>query len=184
MLETPTVGRYYREDRFIVFEPPIEYMGLVYACVYGGPLATLYGVFTQSLWFVWVGAAVCLSGLWANLSVVRIRFDVRNRTYRRRQGPGLIPRLWQGSVDELDAIVVIAEPSATLAGSVNYYMVLHWKNGRAPLMVLEKETRYSAGDLRSGAQAMLIKANRVSQSLRIPLYDNSHFPSPCPVSVF
>lgn len=184
MLETPTVGRFYKEEQFIVFEPPMEYMGLVYVCLYGGPVWSLFGAVTLSLWHFLVGGAVALAGLWANFSVIRIRFDTKNRTYRRRQGPGLIPRLWQGSLDELDAIVVIAEPSKTAIGNVNYHMVLHWKQARAPLMVLEKETRFSPGDLRIGAQPMLAKAAKVSQSLRIQMFDNSHFPSPSPVSIF
>jgi hypothetical protein len=184
MLETPTAGRFYKEDRFLVFEPPQVYMSLVYGCIGGGAIAFVYGHFFAGWWWQMVGAMVCLAGLWANVSLVRIRFDMKNRTYRRRQGPGFIPRLWQGSFDELDALVVLAEPSVAQSGAVRYHMVLHWKPGRAPLMVLESEMRFSYGDLRAGGQSMLAKANRVSVAMRLPLYDNTHFPSKCPISVF
>jgi hypothetical protein len=184
MLETPTVGKFLREDRFVVFEPPVEYLSLVYGCMALGGVGCLYG-FTREDWFYQVfGGAVFLAGLWANLSLVRIRFDLKNRTYRRRQGPGLIPRLWQGSLDDIDAVVVISEPSVAQPGAVRYHMVMHWKQGRAPIMVLESALYFSGGVLQSGAGPMLQKANRFCVAARIPLYDNTAFPSKCPIPIF
>lgn len=184
MLETPTRGRYHREEKFLVFEPEPMYLTLVYACIGCGGAAVLYGLGTGQLYFSFVGGMVLFAGLWANLSLIRIRFDVKNRTYRRRQGPGFIPRLWQGSVDELDALVVLAEPSMVSPGAVRYHLVLHWKQHRAPLMVLESEVRVPGGTLQMGGQYLVAKATKYGDSLKLPVYDNTHFASPCPVTVF
>jgi hypothetical protein len=185
MLETPTFGRFYKEERFLVFEPPKPYFILVYGCIALGGLGILYGMFTSGAWwFSFVGLMVLCAGIWANFSLVRIRFDIKNRTYKRRQGPGFIPRLWQGTFDEIDAIVVLAEPAISHPGAVRYHMVMHWKPGRAPLMVLESELYFSGGHLQAGAGPMLAKAAKVSQTMRLPMFDNTHFASRCPVSVF
>ncbi len=184
MLETPTRGRFLKEERFLVFEPDTVYLTLVYGCIGGGGVGFLFGTVTGSWWFQMVGIMVLLAGIWANLSLVRIRFDLKNRTYKRRQGPGFIPRLWQGSLDELDALVVLAEPSAFAPGSVRYHLVLHWKQHRAPLMVLESEVRISPGNLQMGGQFEVARATKFGSSMKIPVYDNTHFPSACPVTVW
>lgn len=184
MLETPTRGRFYKEERFLVFEPEPLYLTLVFACIGCGGAAALFGFVAQDFQFLWIGIAVFLSGMWANLSLVRIRFDLKARTYRRRQGPGLIPRLWQGSVDELDALVVIAETSLIAPGSYRYHLVLHWKQHRAPLMVLESEIRPSIGGPQQGGQLLVSKATKYAASMQLPVYDNTHYVSACPVSVF
>ena len=184
MLETPTRGRFYKEERFLVFEPEPMYLTLVYACIAGGGASFVFGLGEGSAWFLLVGLSVFLSGLWANLSLVRIRFDLKSRTYRRRQGPGLIPRLWQGSVDELDALVVVAEASMIAPGSFRYHMVLHWKEHRAPLMVLESELRASPGGPQIGGQLLVEKATKYANSMKIAVYDNTHYLSPCPVTVW
>lgn len=184
MLETPTRGRFYKEERFLVFEPEPMYLTLVFACIGCGGAAALFGLVARDSWFLFVGIAVFLSGLWANLSLVRIRFDLKNRTYRRRQGPGLIPRLWQGSIDELDALVVVAEASVISPGSFRYHLVLHWKQHRAPLMVLESEMRVSMGGPQQGGQLLVSKATKYAMSMRLPIYDNTHYVSACPIPVW
>jgi hypothetical protein len=184
MLETPTRGRFYKEERFLVFEPEPMYLTLVYACIGCGGVSFFFGLVERDMWFLLVGLAVLLSGLWANLSLVRIRFDLKSMTYRRRQGPGLVPRLWHGTVDELDALVVVAEPSLIAPGSFRYHLVLHWKEHRAPLMVLESELRASPGGPQMGGQYLVAKATRYASSMKIPVYDNSHYLSPCPVTVW
>ncbi|HLO98505.1 MAG TPA: hypothetical protein VK171_07915 [Fimbriimonas sp.] len=176
MLETPTRGRYSRE-RYLVFEPEPVYMILVYGCIAGGLGFLAIGYHS------WIPAAVALSGIWAHFSVVRMRFDLRNRTYIRQQGPGFIPRRWRGSIDDLDAVVVIAEPSVT-SSTVRYHLVLHWKQGRAPLMVLETQVMPMPPHLQMGGQALVARANQFGQSLKLPVYDNTHFPSKCPIPVF
>ena len=184
MLETPTRGRFYKEERFLVFEPEPTYLTLVYACIGSGGASFLYGFALRDSWFLLVGLAVCLSGFWANLSLVRIRFDLKNRTYRRRQGPGLVPRLWQGSIDELDALQVLAEASIIAPGSYRYHLVLHWKQHLAPLMILESEVRLSPGSPQNGSQLLVSKATNYSRSMKIPVYDNTQYLSPCPVTVW
>ena len=160
------------------------YLTLVYVCIGCGAASAGFGVVVRDFQFLWIGLAVFLSGMWANLSLVRIRFDLKSRTYKRRQGPGLIPRLWQGSVDELDALVVIAETSLIAPGAFRYHLVLHWKQNKAPLMVLESEVRASMGGPQHGAQLLVSKATKYATSMKIPVYDNSHFVSPCPITVW
>ena len=184
MLETPTRGRFVKEERFLVFETEPLYLILVFASIGCGAAAFLFGIIASDMWFTLVGLAVLLSGLWANLSLVRIRFDLRNRSFRRRQGPGLIPRLWQGSVDELDALVVIAEASLIAPGAFRYHLVLHWKNNRAPLMVLESEVRASPGGPQMGGIMLVAKATKYGSSMKVPVYDNTHYLSSCPITVW
>ncbi len=184
MLETPTRGRFLKEERFLVFEPEPMYLTLVYLCIGCGGTSFLYGIVERDMGFLLIGLAVCLSGIWANLSLVRIRFDLKSRTYRRRQGPGLIPRLWQGSIDEIDAVVVIAETSIIAPGSYRYHLVLHWKQNRAPLMVLESEVRVGPGGPQSGGQTLVAKATKIAKSMNIAVYDNTHYLSPCPITVW
>jgi hypothetical protein len=183
MLETPTWGKFYKEERFLVFEPGIQYLALVYLCLGGGSLAVLYGLFRFDPYYFFVGGMVAAAGFWANLSLVRIRFDLRSRLFRRRQGPGLIPRLWAGSIDELDALVVLAENSTNL-GHVRYHLVLHWKSHRAPLMVLETDPRVIQHDHGGQQPLVLVRALKYSKALGLPLYDNTQFMSPCPVPIF
>lgn len=185
MLETPTRGRYLKEEKFLVFEADNLYLGLVYACIGGGAVGVLYGLFEGSSWFVFTFLAVCLAGIWANLSLIRIRFDFKTKMYRRRQGPGFIPKLWQGSISDLDALQVVASPSLVTPGAVNYHLILHWKERRAPLMVLETETRVPyGGSIQSGAQPLLARAMKFGSSLGIPVYDNTQQLGVCPVPIW
>ncbi len=185
MLETPTRGRYYKEEKFLVFEPAPVYIGLVWSCIVGGFLMMLYGLFMGGgSWFLLTGMMVFLAGCWANMSLVRIRFDFKTRMYRRRQGPGFVPRLWQGSIDEIDAIQVVASPSIMAAGGMNIYIVLHWKQNRAPLMVIETETRMSMGGPAAAAQPSVARAMKFGSSLRVPVYDNTQQMSSRPVTIW
>jgi hypothetical protein len=95
-----------------------------------------------------------------------------------------VPKLWQGSIDELDALVVVAEASMIAPGSYRYHLVLHWKGNRAPLMVLESEVRASPTGPQMGGQALVAKATKYASSMKIPVYDNTHYLSPCPVAVW
>ncbi len=184
MLETPISGRYAREERYLTFEPALPYMALVYGCIWGGGVFCLSTLLGGSFPAMPLWGAVCLAGVWAHFSVPRIRFDNKTKQYRRRQGPGFIPRLWAGPTTELDALVVLAEPSLLSRSVVNYYIVLHWKQQRAPLMVLEKQTVTSTGHLQMDGRGMVARAIKYGQSIGVPVYDNTHFPSPCPVPVF
>lgn len=197
MLETPTFGKFYGEDRFLVFEPAALYIGLIKSCIFGGAAAALYGLLIRpilgfgepSWWWTMTGGMVCAAGIWADLSLVRIRFSLQERWFKRRQGPGFIPTLWQGKIDQLDAIQVIAETgsfSGLASASVTYYMLLHWKGRAAPPMVLETAVyaHMPGTPLQSQAAGILDRANRFARALKLPIYDNTQYNSPCPVAIW
>ena len=197
MLETPTFGKFYGEDRFLVFEPAAPYLMLVKGCIFGGAAAALYGFVIRPLvgqgefswWWTMTGSMVCLAGIWADLSLVRIRFSLQERWYKRRQGPGFIPTLWQGKIDQLDAIQVISEQgsfSGMVGASVTHYIILHWKGRAAPPMVLETAiyALFPGSPLSTHAAGILDRANRYAKALKLPVYDNTQYHSPCPVAIW
>jgi hypothetical protein len=195
MLETPLFGRFGKENRRLVFGPTQSYDLLVHCTAAFGLGLALVGK-TNGLgivdppfsedWCVYTGLAVALAALWAYLSLVRINFDLKNGTYKRRQGPGFLPRVTQGPVSDLDALVLIAEPNARLAGGVTYHLVLHWKQQKQPLMVVQNDTRaLRPGEpLQAGGVQLMQRGVAYAKALGVPFYDNSHFASRCPVSVF
>jgi hypothetical protein len=145
-------------------------------------------------WWVGIGLLVVLAGIAAAFSLTSITFDLRERIYKRRQGPGLFPRQTVGPIANLDAIVLISEPNSRLmAGGVSYHLVLHWKArpevGGGPLepfMVLQTDTRQivSGQPLNIGAQQLLQAGVRYAQATGIPFYDNSQFAAKCPVPIW
>jgi hypothetical protein len=114
----------------------------------------------------------------AALSLQSVAFDLRERQYRRRQGPGATLRGTKGTFDRLDAVVLIAEPEPVLGG-VTYHLVLHWKALSEPSMVLQSDTRAvpSGAPLNHGAAALRDVGMRYARALGLPFYDNAHFPS-------
>ena len=88
------------------------------------------------------------------------------------------------AVDELDALVVVAEQSMIAPGSFRYHLVLHWKQHRAPLMVLESEVRVSLGGPQMGGQLLVAKATKYARAMSLPVYDNTHMIGSCPVTVW
>lgn len=192
MIETPIVGRYVGEDRKLVFGPPLAYHQFVWAVGGVGGFMFVAPFLSDSLpfypnWWHLTGLAVFLAAFLASLSFQVITFDLKERTYRRRQGPGMMPRLTQGSFSDLDAVVAITEPRNVLGGGVTYHVVLHWKaDRRQPLLVLLQETRNlpPGMPLNASAGAILPVGHRYAQSLGLPFYDNTHFPSPCPVALW
>lgn len=191
MLETPLFGRFQGERR-LAFLPPAIYLGLVRGCVGGGILMVLYGLFFDVAafypqWWQMVGTLLTGAGVLAAFSLHSVTFDLRERVYRRRQGPGMFPNMTQGRLDELDAVVLIAEPNSRLmAGGVTYHLMLHWKGMKEPPMVLQQDTRVlpSGMALNYGAAALLDVGFRYAKALGIPFYDNAHFPSRNPMSPF
>jgi hypothetical protein len=135
-------------------------------------------------WWTAVGASVMVAGVGAALSLQTIAFDLRERIYRRRQGPGFFPRFTRGRLDDLDAIVVLAEHNAgAIPPSVTYHVVLHWKAGKEPIIVLQKDTRFLSSGQPLNAQAgpIIQLAGRYAQALGIKFFDNTYFSSVCPV---
>ena len=145
----------------------------------GGPL--------YPAWWQGIGLLVILAGTAAALSLTGISFNLGERHYRRRQGPGTFVKTIHGKFDELDALVLIAEPnSRMLAGGVTYHLVLHWKGQTQPIMVLQSDSRQlpPGQPLNIGAQQLLGQGLRYAQALGIPFFDNSHFASKCPVPIW
>ena len=148
----------------------------------------------SATWWLLVGTLLVLAGIAAAFSLTSISFDLKEKVYRRRQGPGLFPKLSVGSISQLDAIVLLSEPnSRLLPGGVTYHLVLHWKvrpetGGRPgePLMVLQSDSRQlvPGQPLNISAQQLLQLGYQYSQALGIQFYDNSHFASKCPVPIW
>lgn len=184
------MGRIWGENKRLVFAPPNWYTTLVAVCLIGGGLAWFGG------WFgwrfvplppgaLWVGPAVFLAGVWALLSMEYVAFDLRSRTYFRREGHGLLKRTRRGSNIEIDAVVVYAENYILGLGSaVIYRTVVHWKHAQVPLLVTERQRASIApgAPMNSGAGAIVGRAMRYAQALGVPFYDNSYFHSSAPQS--
>src|SRR5579862_7179468 len=102
MLETPLFGRFLGENKYLIFAPAQEYFWLVGACVAGGAGCALWAMFTQSFYFICLGIAVLGAGIWGALSLQWISFNLRERVYTRRQGPGLLPKNSRGSFKDLE----------------------------------------------------------------------------------
>jgi hypothetical protein len=197
MLETPLFGRFHGENKRLVFSPPAPYHVLVRGTTGFGVFALIYGLgsgvagydvaYFYPQWWLLVGTLTTAAGVLAALSLQSISFDLQERHYRRRQGPGMFPKGTYGSLNDLDAVVLIAEPNSRLtANGVTYHLVLHWKNQKEPLMVLQQDTRQVRnGQPLNYAAAQLLQAGMAyARALGVPFYDNSHFPSKCPVTIW
>jgi hypothetical protein len=192
MIETPIVGRFEGENRRLIFGPPVAYHRLVQGVGAIGSLMIVRPFLPLELplwpgWWHFVGFLVLGASVLAAYSLQLIVFDLKERTYRRRQGPGLFPRTSHGKFSDLDAVVVVSEVRAPLGSSVTYHAVLHWKpDRREPILVLHQDTRVLRGGEPLNAQSAIIlqHAHRYAQALSLPTYDNTHFPSPCPVPLW
>ncbi len=193
MLETPLYGKLANEDRLVVFSAAPEYHVLVRMCVVGGGLAAIYGALgfvgvtnppIGTLWWFLTSLAVCLAGVFAAYSLVMIRVDMKAGQYRRREGSSAFGSTTGGPVANLDALVLIAEPNPLrMPGGVTYHLVLHWKGGMEPPMVVQQDTRaLQPGAPRNGAAGPRRERGlRYAQALKIPFFDNAHFASPNPM---
>lgn len=194
MLETPLFGRFSNEDRMLVFSAPTAYHALIRFCVIGGSLGTLYGLLAIAgtlevaafypQWWFYTGLAVALSGVLAAYSLVMVRFDMKQGSYRRRDGAKAFGSTTSGPLSDLDALVLIAEPNSRMVpNGVTYHLVLHWKGGKEAPMVLQQDTRLlPAGQpLNIWAQPLRDRGVKYAQALKVPFYDNAHFASACPV---
>jgi hypothetical protein len=194
MIETPLFGRFYGENKRLVFAPPLPYQALVKGSIGGGIGMVLIGLMENvvegplyPMWWIMTGTAVCLAGVAAAFSLASITFTLGERHYKRRQGPGLFVRTITGSVNELDAIVLIAEPNSRLIpNGISYHLVLHWKGQAQPIMVLQTDSRAlpNGQPLNIGAQQLLQQGLRYANSIGVPFFDNSHFASKCPVPIW
>lgn len=183
MLETPLFGRFLGENKYLIFAPAQEYLWLVGGCVLGGSACALYGVVEQSLYFTCLGLAVLSAGIWGGLSLQWISFNLRERVYRRRQGPGLFPKTTRGSFNDLEAIFLLAEERIMLNRQATYRLLLQWKAHKEPPMVLQ-QTYFALTPgypLNQGAGPLYHLGAKAGQLMGIPIVDNAHFSSPNPV---
>lgn len=190
MLETPLTGRFLGENRRLVFSAPAPYYALIRTVAAVGGVMVLLSFTPFDLpfypgWWLMVGGLLVCAAVLAAFSLQIITFDLKERIYRRRQGPGLIPRFTRGRIDDLDAIVVVAETKPGIQPMVVFHMVLHWKGSREPIMVLQRESHLlPSGPINQNAGLFLQNAHRYSQALGIKFFDNSYFPGPNPMPIW
>lgn len=182
-LETPIVGRFYRESTRLIFAPPVWYDALVLACIVGGVGVMAWCFMGGESWWFFIAILVAIAGFWGALSNERMSCDLRKRTYARLEGQRLFKRVTRGSLDELDAVVLTAE-EAPLQLSVIYRLVIHWKHQRHPLLIVDRErvAAVPGMPLNYGAQNILQRGARYAQALGLPFYDNSHIRGRAPIS--
>ena len=164
------------------------YLGLVRGCVFGGIAAAVFAMFGLifgfelppfTAWWMLVGVLVCSAGILATMSLPHITFDLRERTYRRRDGASGFGRLVRGSIANLDAVVVTArhDVSSSLLGgqrSFEFQLTLHWRGQvETPMLVaLDYRTVPVGANPQVSAQPILQLAQRVGQALSLPVYNN------------
>lgn len=196
MLETPLYGKFQREGKRLVFGPPAMYDHLVKGVGGLGAMMAIYGLFSSAtggatpvypMWWVLIGTLLLGAAGLAAASLQSISFDLRERVYLRRQGPGMFPRITRGPISALDALVAISEPNSRLiSGGVTYHLVLYWKGQQEPLMVLQQDTRQlpMGQPLNIGAAPLLGLGAQFASALGLPYHDNTSFASKCPVSIW
>lgn len=191
-LETPVTARFYRE-KLLIFAPPLWYDLLVLACLFGGFGFAFYsfmkgGFQIGNMPFLgfFLGLAVGVAGIWGALSNERMSCDVIKRAYSRLEGQGIGKRLTRGSLDEIDAVVAMAERyMGGFGNTVVYRLVLHWKGSTQPLLVIESQyVSINPGvPLNAKSAGILMHGSRIAAAMKVPFYDNTYYPSPGPVKV-
>lgn len=189
MIETPIVARILGEGRRLVVGPPAIYHRFVQAVGITGGAMALAGLLQLPLplwpgwWFV-TGTAVGLAAVAAAYALQLVVFELKEKVYRRRQGPGLWLRRSAGKLSDLDAVVVIAEPTTRgVMPHVTYHVVLHWKPGSSePVLVMHQDTRLllPGAPLNQHAAPILALGARYAQALEVKFFDNTYFPSKNP----
>lgn len=190
-LETPLVGRWVGENKKLVFAPPLWYDGLIVGCLVFGIIASFGSLLWHGLPMIgdvtaglFLGAAVFLAGIWAAFSNERIVCDLQTKQYARLEGQGLVKRVVRGPLSDLDAIVVVAEEySLAIGRTVIYRTVLHWKNQRHPMLIVERSNAMLSpgAPIQLGATASLQRAQRYARELGVRFFDNAYFSSPGPL---
>lgn len=184
-LETPLVGRFSRENTRLVFAPPLWYDGLVLLCILAGLVFSVTNFVGGDGVWAFISLLVFLAGIWGALSNERMVCDLRSRTYARLEGQNFFQkRITKGSMDELDAIVLMAE-NAPLQGQVIYRLVIYWKGMRQPLLVVERDPQRATPGMPINYRAgrLLQRGSVYAQHMRLPFYDNSHLQGRSPVPV-
>lgn len=192
-LETPLSGRFLKEGQILFFGPPPAYMRLCWGTVGAGGLLILFGLIQQAtssgapFYWGWVGLMVLCAGCWGFASLQRITFDMRTKTYRRWHGPGFLPRLYTGAIENLHYMALMAEDRPFPTGRhVTYRLVLFWKNPNEPLMVVQQQTIPwpNGRPLNHGVQQIGSAGWEYARALNVPWQDMSDRSQPCPIPVF
>lgn len=189
MLETPLSGRFFGENKRLVFAPSNGYLALIGGCIIGGLLLVLSYVFGLAEGFVelMTGLLVFLAGVWAAFSLQWIGFNLREGIYARKTGPAFAPRLTRGSKRELEAIFLLSEERLSLgqlAGrTVTYRLVLQWHGLTQPSMILEQDYRSipNGAPLNYGAGPLMQKAARYASAIGVTVVDHSHVSTSNPI---
>ena len=189
MLETPLFGRFQNEGSRLAFLPPDIYLAMMRGTLILGVLFILNGLtfvlqMVYPAWWMMIGTLLLGAGTLAAFSLHSVVFNVKERQYRRRQGPGMFPKLSTGTFDQLDAVVLIAEPNASLVlNGVTYHLVLHWKGNAEPSMLLQSDTRSlgTGQPLNAAAYNIQQVGIKYAAALGVPFYDNAHFAGKNPV---
>lgn len=184
-LETPLVGRFSKENTRLVFAPPLWYDALVLICILAGIVLSLKNFMEGDHLWSFIFLLVLLAGIWGALSNERMVCDLRARTYARLEGQNFFQkRVTRGSMDELDAVVLMAE-NAPLQGQVIYRLVIYWKGMRQPLLVVERDPQRAPPGMPINYKAgrLLQRGSVYAQYMRLPFYDNSHLRGRSPVPV-
>lgn len=190
-LETPIVGRFTKENRRLIFAPPVWYDRLVAGVAVAGAFLCgtvlfpgLPGAVLPLESAMVTGPLLLFAAAWAYLSNERLIFDLTRRTYMRLLGTVPIVKRYVGTIPEIDAVVLISEVSPLGAG-VAYRIVIHWKGRRLPVFVADRQNALvtPGSPLQAGAGQMAARGAAFAQALGVPFYDNSYFSSPGPVPV-
>jgi len=188
MLETRLFGYFLGEDRRLAFLPARPYLFLIGAVFVAAAIAllnvgTMMIAFHSPPWWALVGAMLLGAGAMAVLSLRTVWFDLREGRYLIRQGGSLLPRSYTGPISNFDALVLIAERRGA---KVNYHLVLHFRGQVEPPIVLQSDSRLlpHATPLNAAAGPILHQGQRYARALKLPFYDNSHFPSANPMPLF
>lgn len=185
-LETPLRGRFIRE-RVLLFGPPTPYLLLVGVCL----LIGLYFILTRQPYWVFVGAMIFFAGIWGMSSLDWLAVDLRRGTYARKWGAGFGARVHRGSVEQLEAIFLLAEERFVSVGAVvsggrsaTYRIVLQWRGFLLPSLVVEQDYRSvpPGAGLEVGAAWLRARAESYARALRLPMVDHSsrHIANPVP----
>ena len=183
MLETPLFGRFIGENKYLIFAPAQQYLWLVAICVFGGMGLALYGLMNGAMYWIFVGLMVCAAGGWGALSLQWISFNLRERGYTRRQGPGLLPQTTRGSFNDLEVLFLLSEERFIVSRTVTYRLFLQWKGGKERGMILQQDYRpvQPGQPLNWAAGPMYHLGAKSANALGIPIVDNAHMTAPCPV---
>ncbi len=174
-LEVPIQGRLIRES-VLFFGPPAWHDALVALCLAGGLFLSLATLIGQPFLHFWLGPAILFAGLWGLLSTERLAVNLRKGTYHLQLHPKWM--VLKGTISEWDALNVVAERrdlpglGSMSSASVVFHLVLHYKGGRRPPMVL---SRLSASvphgcPLEQAAQPLVSQASAYGRLMGLPVF--------------